>query len=163
MRPVLLNAVPILLIASSLLAAHGAASQGATASLRLADLTRSWAQWADLGWLVITQPVALVLWLACAPTGGQRRLSWRWIALDRDLVATALLLGGWHGPFVDRLPILGLLYTAIKVAALAAIHAWIAASVPPADSRRHAQRVWVICVPLSALILLFTVASVVLR
>ncbi|MBN1643043.1 MAG: NADH-quinone oxidoreductase subunit H [Anaerolineae bacterium] len=161
-------AAPVLLVASVLLIAHGAASQGAGASLRLSDLIGARTHWAELGWLALTQPVAAIVWIGCAPGAPpsaepRRPLAWRWTALDRDLLAAALFFAGWRGPLVDRFPLLGVAYTGIKAGALAALHTWLAASAPAADYQGHARRVWLVYVPLAAMDLLLTVALVVLR
>ena len=168
MREIALSAVPTLLVVATLLVAHSAASQGEGANLRLGEWSTLQVRWTELGWLAAAQPLAAIVWLACASghradLDARRPRAWRWIALDRDLLTTALLFGGWQGPLVGRCPALGLAYTALKAAALSALHAWIAARAPPVDTLRRARRVWLFCVPLAALNLLFAVALVVLR
>jgi NADH-quinone oxidoreductase subunit H len=45
-------------------------------------------------------------------------------------IATTLFFGGWNGPFVGRLPILGPVYFTIKVLALIFLAMWIRYTVP---------------------------------
>src|SRR5204862_1576104 len=45
-------------------------------------------------------------------------------------IATTLFFGGWNGPFVGRLPILGPVYFAIKVLSLIFLAMWIRYTVP---------------------------------
>jgi NADH-quinone oxidoreductase subunit H len=45
-------------------------------------------------------------------------------------IATTLFLGGWNGPFVDRVPILSLFYFLVKVLALILLAMWIRFTLP---------------------------------
>ncbi len=45
-------------------------------------------------------------------------------------VAVSVFFGGWRGPFVQQVPILGVFYFVIKVIALIFLFIWVSASVP---------------------------------
>jgi NADH-quinone oxidoreductase subunit H len=45
-------------------------------------------------------------------------------------IATTLFFGGWNGPFVDRLPVLSLVYFVVKVLALILLAMWIRFTLP---------------------------------
>jgi NADH-quinone oxidoreductase subunit H len=119
-------------------------------------------------WIAYLQPVALLLWVNCTapPTldpQASARIPGRLQALNYDLLTSALFIGGWQGPFVERVPWLGLVYSALKIGLLAFLRTWIGASLPISRLRVHSRRIWVWCTPLSALNLLITAIYVALR
>lgn len=50
--------------------------------------------------------------------------------LTVSTVATTLFLGGWNGPFVDRAPLLGVVYFGVKTAMFIFIYIWLRATLP---------------------------------
>src|SRR4030095_15669692 len=47
-----------------------------------------------------------------------------------SMLATTLFLGGWNGPFVEQLPILGVAYFAIKILFFLFLYIWIRGTLP---------------------------------
>jgi len=45
-------------------------------------------------------------------------------------LATTLFLGGWNGPFVDRAPLLGVVYFAVKTGVFLFLYIWLRATLP---------------------------------
>lgn len=45
-------------------------------------------------------------------------------------MATLLFLGGWHGPFVDRFPLLGPVYFVIKILFFLLLYIWLRGTLP---------------------------------
>ena len=113
-------------------------------------------------------PSAAALWISSAvalvPGARQRSsLAWQITALNHALLTTAVLLGGWQGPFVRQVAWLGLPYTALKVAGLTCLQVWLQASLPRGSVAHSARAVWTRYVPLAMLNLLLTAGIVALR
>ena len=119
-------------------------------------------------WIVVLEPLAGILWIACllpiTPTAqGKRSLSWQVLKLDRALLTSALLLGGWQGPLAAQASGgLGLAYTALKVVALCALEVWLESRSFSLEVRRYARRIWTWYIPLAALNLCLTAGLVAL-
>ncbi|MEN8097734.1 MAG: NADH-quinone oxidoreductase subunit NuoH [Chloroflexota bacterium] len=64
------------------------------------------------------------------------------------LTAT-LFLGGWHGPFVDQVPLLGPIYFLIKMFVVYFIHIWIRTTMPRIRIDHLLDLNWKFLVPLS--------------
>jgi NADH-quinone oxidoreductase subunit H len=77
-------------------------------------------------------------------------------------LATIFFLGGWYGPFVDRIPILGLGYFLLKVAFMIFLIIWIRASLPRVRYDKLMQFCWKFLLPLSLLNLAVTAVVVTL-
>lgn len=77
-------------------------------------------------------------------------------------LATIFFLGGWYGPFVDRIPILGLVYFLLKVAFMIFLIIWIRASLPRVRYDKLMQFCWKFLLPLSLLNLAVTAVVVTL-
>ncbi len=50
--------------------------------------------------------------------------------INASAICTTLFLGGWRGPFVDRLPILAVVYFMLKVVLVLFFFIWVRASLP---------------------------------
>jgi len=77
------------------------------------------------------------------------------------LTAT-FFLGGWYGPFVDRIPFLGLVYFMVKVALVIFVIVWVRVSLPRIRYDKLMQFCWKFLLPLSILNLAVTAVGVVL-
>jgi NADH-quinone oxidoreductase subunit H len=77
-------------------------------------------------------------------------------------LATIFFLGGWYGPFVDRIPILGLVYFLFKVAFMIFLIIWIRVSLPRVRYDKLMQFCWKFLLPLSLLNLAVTAVVVTL-
>lgn len=75
-------------------------------------------------------------------------------------IASTLFLGGWQGPFVDRLPVLGIFYFAGKSLLMTLVIFWIRGTFPRFRIDQLMGFAWKFLVPL-ALIVLLMVAVVV--
>ena len=64
-------------------------------------------------------------------------------------IATTLFLGGWNGPFVGSLPILGPVYFAVKVLALIFTAMWIRYTVPRFRYDQLMRFGWTVLLPAS--------------
>ena len=77
-------------------------------------------------------------------------------------LTTIFFLGGWHGPFADQIPVLGLVYFLIKVAIMVFVVIWVRASLPRIRYDRLMQFCWKFLLPLSLLNLAATAVAVTL-
>jgi NADH-quinone oxidoreductase subunit H len=73
-----------------------------------------------------------------------------------SFIAATLFLGGYWGPFVDRLPLLGPLYLFLKVLALLFLMVWVRATLPRLRYDRLMAFGWKIMLPLALLNVLVT-------
>jgi NADH-quinone oxidoreductase subunit H len=73
-----------------------------------------------------------------------------------SFIAATLFLGGYWGPFVDRLPLLGPLYLFLKVFALLFVMVWLRATLPRLRYDRLMAFGWKIMLPLALLNVLVT-------
>lgn len=78
-------------------------------------------------------------------------------------IFATLFLGGYRGPFVDELPILGLLYIMGKVILSLCVMIWVRASLPRMRYDQLMGFGWKTLLPISVLNLIATVVFVVLR
>jgi NADH-quinone oxidoreductase subunit H len=147
----LLQQLPLLLLACSVVLTGGALHPLRRGGLRVATLVEAQGGWAGCRWVGLFQPLALVVWLACASLaqpGDRARTTvmGQVQALSQALLAAALFMGGWQGPLVQRFAWLGLAYTALKVGVVVFVWTWVRASLPRAGLRvsvRNARGVWV--------------------
>lgn len=164
----LCQSLPTLLLVLSVFAIGSAISPYAQVGFRISELIDVQRQWNGMRWIAYLQPVALLLWISCtAPpiTDPQTAalIPGCLSVLNYDLLTSALFFGGWQGPFVEQVPWLGLIYSALKVGVLAFLRTWIAASLPASQLRAYSRRIWTWCTPLSALNLFIAVTVVALR
>jgi len=78
-----------------------------------------------------------------------------------SFIAASLFLGGYWGPFVDRLPLLGPVYLFLKVFALLFFMVWVRATLPRLRYDRLMAFGWKIMLPLALLNVVVTGALVV--
>jgi NADH-quinone oxidoreductase subunit H len=76
-------------------------------------------------------------------------------------IATTLFLGGWNGPFVDRFPILSLVYFLVKVLLLILLAMWIRFTLPRFRYDQLMHFGWKVLLP-AAIINIIITATVVL-
>lgn len=163
----LLSVFPLSLILPSLLTAASMLPSPPDPQSGLQALISAQGGWYGMQWLAFLQPLAGVLWVACTlpvtPVAQERRsLPGQMLRLDRALLTSTLLLGGWQGPLVAQAGWLGLVYTAFKVIALCAIEVWIESRRFSLDVPHQARRVWTWYIPLAALNLCLTAGLVAL-
>jgi NADH-quinone oxidoreductase subunit H len=77
-------------------------------------------------------------------------------------LAATFFLGGWYGPFVDQVPILGPVYFATKVALVIFVMIWVRASLPRVRYDHLMQFCWKFLLPLALLNLAATAVFVAL-
>jgi NADH-quinone oxidoreductase subunit H len=77
-------------------------------------------------------------------------------------VAVTLFFGGWRGPFVEQVPVLGLFYFAAKVLAMVFLFIWASASVPRPRYDQLLRFCWTFLFPLSLVYMAITAVGVVL-
>jgi NADH-quinone oxidoreductase subunit H len=77
-------------------------------------------------------------------------------------IGATLFFGGFHGPFVDRLPILGPLYLFIKILLLLFVMIWVRATLPRIRYDRLMAFGWKVMLPAALLNVMLTAFVVVL-
>jgi NADH-quinone oxidoreductase subunit H len=77
-------------------------------------------------------------------------------------LAVTLFFGGWRGPFVEQIPILGPLYFVGKILALVFLFIWVSASVPRPRYDQLLRFCWQFMFPLSLVYMVLTALIVVL-
>ena len=77
-------------------------------------------------------------------------------------VAVTLFFGGWRGPFVDQVPILGPVYFVGKVLAMVFLFIWASASVPRPRDYQLMRFCWTFLFPLALIFMAITAVMVVL-
>jgi len=71
--------------------------------------------------------------------------------ITTSAIIAALFLGGWHGPFAQQIPFLGVFYLIIKIVAMLFLMIWVRASVPRVRYDQLMRFCWKVLVPLSLL------------
>ncbi len=77
-------------------------------------------------------------------------------------LAVTLFFGGWRGPFVEQIPILGPLYFVGKILALVFLFIWASASVPRPRYDQLLNFCWTFLFPLSLVYMVITAIVVVM-
>ncbi|MGQ9502516.1 MAG: NADH-quinone oxidoreductase subunit NuoH [Anaerolineae bacterium] len=75
-------------------------------------------------------------------------------------LATTFFLGGWWGPFVEQLPLLGIFYFVLKAAVMIFIIIWVRASLPRVRYDQLMQFCWKFLLPLALANLMVTATAV---
>ena len=78
-------------------------------------------------------------------------------------VAVSVFFGGWRGPFVEQVPILGVFYFAAKIIALIFLFIWASASVPRPRYDQLLKFCWTWLFPVSLIYLAVTAVIVTLQ
>lgn len=73
-----------------------------------------------------------------------------------SLIGATLFLGGWQGPGVEQIPLLGVLYFAIKVIALIVLQPWLRGTLPRIRVDQLMNFAWKVLVPVSLLLIFLT-------
>jgi NADH-quinone oxidoreductase subunit H len=77
-------------------------------------------------------------------------------AFTLSLIFTSLFLGGWRGPFVEQVPILGFIYLFLKTGLVWFLGVWIRGSMPRFRIDQMLNLNWKVLTPLSLCVLMFT-------
>lgn len=77
-------------------------------------------------------------------------------------IIVTVFFGGWRGPFVDQVPILGVLYFVLKVILVLFLFVWVRASVPRVRYDQLMHFTWKFLLPLSLIYLAITAVAVAL-
>ena len=80
-----------------------------------------------------------------------------------SMLATTLFLGGWNGPFVEQLPILGVFYFAIKILFFLFLYIWIRGTLPRFRFDQLMDFGWKVLIPVAILNILVTATVMYLR
>lgn len=78
-------------------------------------------------------------------------------AIVLSTIVTSLFLGGWSGPFVNQIPLLGLFYFLAKVAVMLFVIVWVRASIPRVRFDKMMKFCWKFLLPLGIINLVVTV------
>jgi NADH-quinone oxidoreductase subunit H len=77
-------------------------------------------------------------------------------AFTFSMIFATLFLGGWRGPFVQAVPILGILYLLIKTIIVWFVGVWIRGSMPRIRIDQMLNFNWKVLTPLSLVLVAFT-------
>ena len=80
-----------------------------------------------------------------------------------SMLASTLFLGGWNGPFVDQIPILGVAYFVIKILFFLFLYIWIRGTLPRFRFDQLMDFGWKVLIPLAILNILITATVMFLR
>jgi NADH-quinone oxidoreductase subunit H len=73
-----------------------------------------------------------------------------------SIVGASLFLGGWQGPFVQQVPLLGVAYFSIKVIALIVVQPWMRGTLPRIRVDQLMNFAWKVLVPVALVLLVLT-------
>ncbi len=77
-------------------------------------------------------------------------------------VAVSIFFGGWRGPFVEQVPVLGVVYFVAKILAMIFLFIWVSASVPRPRYDQLLKFCWTFLLPLALVYMVITAVMVVL-
>ncbi len=151
-------------------------------SMNLNEIARGQGSLLGLGWNVWIMPAAFILYLVAALAEGERapfdlleaeseivagynieysamKFAWFYLAFFLNTwilsaIATTLFLGGWQGPFVDKMPALGVVYFFAKTLFMFFVFAWIRATFPRLRIDQMMAFCWKVLVPMALTLLL---------
>ncbi len=156
----------------------------AAGTMRMNGLAEAQGQFGGLGWYVWVMPCAFFIFLAATLAEGERapfdlleaeseivagfnieysgmKFAWFFLAFFLNswvlsAIGTTLFLGGWQGPFVDRIPALGVVYFFAKTMVMFWVLAWIRATFPRLRIDQMMDFCWKFLVPLALVLLVGT-------
>jgi len=156
-------------------------------TMKLNGIAQDQSSFFGLGWYVWILPAVFILYFVAALAEGERapfdlleaeseivagynieysamKFAWFYLAFFLNTwvlsaVAVTLFFGGWQGPFVAQLPILGVIYFFIKVFIMFFIFAWVRATFPRLRIDQMMSFCWKVLVPMG-LALFLSVAIV---
>lgn len=73
-----------------------------------------------------------------------------------SVLATSLFLGGWNGPFIDQLPLLGVFYFAAKILFFLFLYIWLRGTLPRFRFDQLMDFGWKFLIPVAILNILVT-------
>ena len=80
-----------------------------------------------------------------------------------SMLATTLFMGGWNGPFVDQLPILGVAYFVLKIVFFLFLYIWIRGTLPRFRFDQLMDFGWKVLIPLAIFNILVTATVLFVR
>lgn len=141
-------------------------------------------------WFIFSQPLGFLLYLTCAIAETNRapfdmaeaeselvagyhteyssmRFSMFYIGEYANMIAVStigatLFFGGWHGPFLEKMPILSILYFVIKVVCFMFFYIWLRATFPRFRYDQLMNFGWKVLLPLALLNTMITAFFVIL-
>ena len=153
-------------------------------TLRLNEIVQGQGSWGGFGWFIFLQPVAFIIFFisALAEAGRspfdlpetENELVGGFVTeyggmkfglffgaeyvhtVVMSCITTTMFLGGWQGPGVAQLPLLGVVYFLIKVAAVIFLVLWVRASVPRVRFDKMMKFCWKFLLPLGTVNLIAT-------
>ncbi len=75
-------------------------------------------------------------------------------------IAVTLFLGGWQGPFVDKVPLLGVLYFFLKTVLIVFVFMWVRATFPRLRIDQMMALAWKVLVPMALALVLLAATAV---
>jgi NADH-quinone oxidoreductase subunit H len=140
------------------------------------------------GWYAFVMPLTFLIYFISALAEGERtpfdlleaeseivsgynveysgmKFAWFYLAFFLNTfilssIAVTLFLGGWQGPFVDQVPLLGVVYFGIKVLFVMYLNMWVRATFPRLRIDQMMSLAWKVLVPLALLGVLMTAVAV---
>ncbi len=143
---------------------------------------------ANLRWFGLIMPTAFLIYLVAALAENERtpfdlleaeseivagyhieysglKFAWFFLAfflntLLLSAIAATLFLGGWQGPFVDKVPILGVLYFFLKTVLIVFVFMWVRATFPRLRIDQMMALAWKVLVPVALVLVLLAALAV---
>ncbi|RME46670.1 MAG: NADH-quinone oxidoreductase subunit NuoH [Chloroflexi bacterium] len=158
-------------------------------TMRMNGLAEAQGRFFGLGWYIWVMPTAFLIFFTAALAEGERapfdlleaeseivagfnieysgmKFAWFFLAFFLNswvlaAIGTTVFLGGWQGPFVDKIPALGVIYFFAKTMVLFFVQAWVRATFPRLRIDQMMSFCWKFLVPLA--LVLFMVTAIVLK